>query len=266
MKNSVSLFIAFLFSLFFFSCGNNFYIPSQGNLLILQEKKDFKSSIGINSAQLAYSPINKLGLKADYSYVNLNINSNNRRLSQGTLGVGTYFSKSLNPVLSQKKKIPKFSQQSSIGFDAHLNVSLGALTTNGENFDFSGPVIWKFNSNIVKPHLSTNFYWQTRSFAVHFGVRAGALFFYDGVVFGEISPFDLETAQDLLSDSPFPIVEYDLKVSSGNDLVKNFIAISTANQFGPLQENSTSVTFGLKFNIASIHRVFQEKKIRKEAK
>jgi len=272
MKN-LSTFVILLL-LLISSCGNDFYVASPGNLLILEEKKDLKASIAFNSAQLAYSPANNLGVKADFAYVNhLDEYQGDEQLLLGTIGVGTYFSRPVKALFPNKKKLFANPQLCSIGIEFYANASLGKqkslvspLFTRGGLTSFRNTTFGVFKSNVFKPHISSQVYWQSRSITINFGLRTTFIYYYDAFAFGEFSENDLKQARDLITNSPFYLVEYDLQIAKGNSRVQSFIGASWGSNFGPLVNGNGSVTFGLKVNIPNLAYSIKNNKYKKRVK
>ncbi len=98
MNQLSNICILLFLSLLISSCGRDFYVPNTQNLLVLESKKNFKTSIGISSAQLPYSPIEKIGLKGDFGYVRSRYTNTARNLNIGTIGIGYYNSKKIKPL------------------------------------------------------------------------------------------------------------------------------------------------------------------------
>lgn len=261
---------AIILSLCFFSCASDFYIPKQGNLLILQEKNDLKGSISFNSAQAAYSPINNLGLKADFSYARIRSRGKERDLTMGTIGTGTYFSKVVKPLFLNNKKTFHYPQLCTIGAEFYANLSLGNL--DSRNIPNSGSVIFipsffnefrNFRANILQPHLSTQIYWQSRTFTVNFGIRTGLIYYYNADAFGSFTPNEISLATDLIENTPFFITEYDIHIAKGNDHIQSFINVSWGQSFSEILDPSANLSFGFQVNISSFLQKVKHKKSRK---
>jgi len=250
---SNTLFV-FLLTIVFFSCGRDFYVPSAGNLLILEEKNDLKVDIGINTAQIAYSPINNLGIKSDFAFSRLRNDNRARKLNQGTIGFGYYKSKEVKPLFPKTKKEYQRPQDCAIGFDIFANASLGQIEinnipNNGGIFTPSIPFN-SFESDIFRPSISGQVFWQSRTFTVNFGIRYGLINYYNGVGFGTFEEFELGQISDLVSESPFSVVDYDLKIAKGDNRIQSFLSVNWNQSLGLLRDNNAAVTFGLAVNVS----------------
>jgi len=271
MKN-LSIYILFL-GFILTSCGNDFYLTNQANLLILQERAELKAALSFNSSQVAYSPIKHLGLKSDFAYMDFSEYNTRGRLFLGTLGVGTYFSKPVKPLFPNKRKLFSNPQLCSIGIEFYASASLGNYKFNIDNtrsvfFPGSSPGsgLGIFESKIFKPHLSSQVYWQSRSFTVNFGLRTGLIYYYEGFAFGDFSEFRLDQARDLIENTPFYLVEYDLQIAKGNNRIQSFIGVSWGSSFGPLINGNGSVTFGLKMNIPTMIDSIKNNKFKRRSR
>ena len=260
IMKQLSNFIFFLFLIIVLSsCGRDFYVPNPSNLLVLESKKDFKSSVGINSAQVAYSPIEKLGLKADFGYVRSRNSFGERNLNIGTIGLGYYNSKQIKPLFSGMEKSIRRPQAPSIGFDIFANMSLGRINTNNNDafdifrFPMTGNLANNFQANVYKPNLSGQVYWKSKIFTLNLGVRYSYLNFFNGIAFGEFDPMELDRASRLIDLSPKSNIEYDLKVSYGNNHISSFLSLSW-NQTNLIFDTiNSSFAFGIDVNISSFH-------------
>ena len=251
--------IFFLFlSLLLSSCGRDFYVPSSNNLLVLESKKDFKTSVGINSAQLAYSPIEKLGIKGDFAYVRSKNSFGERDLNIGTIGLGYYNSKEIKPLFPKLGKSMRRSQTPSIGFDIYANVSLGKIRTKNTNTFQSTFLILEsaisnsFQANVYKPNLSGQVFWKSKIFTMNFGVRYNLLNIYNGMAFGNFKPRQLQRVARLIDQSPTSNIEYDLKFSTGNNNIASFLSISWNQQNELISTINSTFSFGVDINISSI--------------
>ena len=190
MSNTLIL----LFScLLLFNCGRDFYVPNTANLLTLEHKKDLKASLSINSAQVAYSPIQSLGLKADYSFVRNVSNLGTRGLNMGTIGIGYYGSKKINPLSENSHPGMRRPKQPSVGFDIFANFSLGKIqTSNNSLSSFSSTILLNsFEADILKPSLSAQVFCNLKMFTVNLGLRTSYLNYYNAcLLYTSPSPRD----------------------------------------------------------------------------
>lgn len=243
-----------------FNCGRDFYVPNASNLLVLEEKKDFKASVSVNSAQVAYSPFNNVGLKGDFGYVRSRNSFGERDLNIGTLGLGFYRSKKVKPLFKSMHKNMRRPQTPSIGFDLFANVSFGRIDTNNNDsfrsisFVSPNPLINSFRADVYKPNLSGQVFWKSKMFTLNFGVRYSLINFFNGVAFGEFDQLELERATRLIEQSPMSNVEYDLKLSNGNDQIASFLAISWNQKSELFSTLNSSFAFGLDINISSFYK------------
>lgn len=278
MKQTSNFGIFLLLSLCLFSCGRDFYVPNPSNLLVLEEKKDFKANLSINSAQVAYSPFNGVGLKGDFAYVRSRNTFGERNLNIGTLGIGYYSSKKIEPLFKLNDSNMRRPKTPAIGFDIFANVSLGRINTNNNTdfqvLSFLGPpaLTNNFRSDIYKPNVSGQIFWKSRTFTLNFGVRYSYINFFNGLAFGDFDEFELQRAGKLISDSPSSNVEYDIKVSNGNNQISSFLALSWNQKTSLLQDNNSSFAFGLDVNISNFcaerkaRKNFQEEEPAKKKK
>ncbi len=259
MKSLTSPIYFLFFALLLSSCGHDFFIPEQANLLILEEKKDLKTSISYNHLQAAYSPLNHLGLKVSGTFNSVRPSTENhfRKLYMGGIGFGTYTSKVIKPLNKRKRKIPDHPQLCFIGAEIYANASLGVIRTLGSsnNVDFFVPgsrSTRSFESNLFNPHLSTQLYWQSRTFTLNLGFRLGALYYYNALGFGSYSESDLKFADNLVKNTPFLLTEYDLQIAKGNNRLQTFLQVSWNDSFSEFFNPYASVSFGLKINVPNL--------------
>ena len=240
------------------SCGRDLYVPNPSNLLVLESKKDFKTSVGINSAQVAYSPIEKLGIKGDFGYVRGNNTFGRRNFNVGTLGLGYYNAKEIKPLFSELGKSMRRPQTPSIGFDIFANVSLGRISTiNTRAFSATATPTStgfpnRFQANIYKPNLSAQVCWKSKIFTVNLGVRYSHINFFNGLAFGEFDPVELEIASNLIDLSPKSNIEYDLKFSTGSKDIASFLSISWNQRNMLFRTINSTFSFGVDINISGI--------------
>ena len=244
-----------LISICFCSCGRDLYVPNAANLLVLEEKNDLKANLSINAVQVAYSPLNNIGLKGDFGYVRSR-NDGERNLNIGTIGVGYYRSKEIEPLFKNSEANMRRPQTPSIGFDVFANLSYGKLNANSNDafqptIFGTAPLSSSFRADIYKPNLSGQVYWKSKTFTVNLGVRYSFLHYFNGVAFGEFTDMELANAAQLLRDSPAGHLEYDLKLSNGNNQIASFIALSWNQKSTLLKDNNSSFAFGLDVNISN---------------
>lgn len=242
------------------SCGRDFYVPNPANLLVLENKKDFKANVSINSAQVAYSPLSGLGLKGDFGYVRSRNSFGERNLNIGTIGIGYYGSKKVEPLFKGMHKSMRRPQTPSIGFDIFANASLGSINTNNNtsfqllNFQNPNMLANSFSADIYKPHVSGQVFWKSKTFTLNLGLRYSLINFFNGVAFGEFDEQELARASRFINVTPASNIEWDLKLSNGNDQVASFVAISWTQRTALFESINSSFAFGLDVNISSLYR------------
>ena len=259
MKISTQLFSLVFYCFFTLSCGSDFYIPDQSNLLVLEKKKDLKASIAFNHVQAAYSPINHIGIKADYNFTDVALANSDRSLNKGTVGLGYYTHQVVKPLRKSYSKIRTNPKLCLIGIEAYANISQGKFiassnpTTRGIFTGFPVDQGFRvFEANLLNPHISSQVYWQSQSFSLHFGCRAGLLYYYNGVGIGDYTEQERRLAASLIEDTPIPNVEFDIMLSKGNERLETFAQLSWNKSNNRLIDNSASFSFGLKMDIPSL--------------
>jgi len=238
------------------SCGSDFYIPGQANLLILEKEKDLKTSLSYNHLQLAYSPKKSIGLKADYNFARFVELTSERKLNLGTIGVGYYTHKvrTLNPKRVNNQKHPKLGL---VGLEIYANLAAGRINSrtrpNTSAPFFPVPSVRSFEATIINPHISTQFYFQTRSLSINFGLRYGLYYYRDGIGFGDFSENELTMLSNFFAASPIGALLYDFQISKGNNTIETFAQVSsTTLTRSSILNSGTSFSFGLKININNL--------------
>ena len=150
-------------------------------------------------------------------------------------------------------------QTPSIGFDIFANVSLGSIESFRDNvpppIDVARPRQMPnnhFEANVYKPHLSGQIFWKSRIFTLNFGVRYSLINFYDGLASGQFDINVLERATELIEVSPTSNIEYDLKLSTGNNNIASFLSISWNQKNELFRTENSTFAFGIDINISSI--------------
>jgi hypothetical protein len=261
MKLPTSLFNLLLFSLLTLSCGSDFYIPSQANMLVLEKKDDIKASLAFNHAQAAYSPKNHIGLKAGYVFSNVTELSSERELNMGNIGIGYFNHKVVKPIKGIKEKNmmmrPKLCL---IGYEVYANISQGSFSSINSGSRTGGTIFISpesrgfraFDANIFYPHLSSQIYWQSQTFSLQFGLRAGLLYYYDGFGVGDYTQAERVLAASLIEDTPFPNLEYDILFSKGDERLETFMQLTWNSSKNSLINTNLAFSFGMRLNIPSL--------------
>jgi len=235
--------------------------------LVLEKKNNIKTSFAFNHVQAAYSPINHLGIKAGYNFTRINDLRAERNLRMATIGLGYYTHKVVKPLRKSYDKVRTHPKLCLIGVDVYANISQGMFTstnssgTTGSIFGITTDEGFRvFEANLLNPHISSQLYWQSQSFSVNFGVRAGLLYYYNGVGIGDYTQEERILAASLIEDTPVANLEYDLMISKGNNRLETFLQLSWNNSGNALLNNSAAVSFGLKLNIPSLIESIRKKR------
>ncbi len=263
MKRTSNTLLLLLLSLLFFSCGRDFYVPYAGNHLILQEKNDLKAGVGINTVQLAYSPLGNLGIKSDFAFTRLRNDNRDRNINNGTFGIGYYSSKEVKPLFPNTIKEYQRPQKCAIGYDIFANVAWGQIVSrNNPTAPGIGPSISfnSFEADIFRPNITGQIYWQSKTFTVNLGMRYSVVNYLNATGFGTFTEFELTQLRNIVDNSPLHVVDYDLKVSKGDNNIQSFISANWNQSLGLLQDNNTTISFGLSINVSNFiqHRKSDE--------
>ncbi len=257
MKMPTSLIYIVFIALFASSCSSDFYMPRQSNLLILENKNDLKASLSYNHAQVAYGLTNTIGLKADYSFLRQEQARNDRRQLMGNAGIGFSTNKVIPALITKVPKLNSHPKLCLIGAEIYGNYGIGRISTTSKPEFFGGGFSPSqgsktFEANLLNPNISAQVYWQTRSLTLNFGMRYGWLYYFDASGFGDFTVRELELASSIVEDSPVTVLNYDLQVSKGNDIVETFAQVTWSGSANPLIDQRASFSFGLKMNIPKL--------------
>jgi len=169
-----------------------------------------------------------------------------------------FTSKPVKPLFSKRRKIVDHPQLCSVGAEIYLNTTLGKINSLGEErsgfFFPSNSATRVFKANLFNPHIGTQVYWKSRTFTLNFGLRFGAVYYYQGEAFGNYSNSSFELANRLIDDTPFILTQYDIQLAKGNDRIQNFIQVTWNEDFADFLNPQASFSFGLKANLPSLVR------------
>ena len=212
MVNRASIFLYLLVSvsIILSSCNHYYYVPNEGSLLALDEKKDIKASFGLGSflgsggslsSQVGYSPIKHLGIQSSFFWAeasgqkNGSTASGNGYIANGAIGSYYFFSlKKSRMVQSQ------YSETSGLLVDFYVGFEKGKVSN--------------YYSKAVESHLDFNklfiqggLHWQGPTIGFDFAIKAGNLDFKDGILDGAAGDENLSEFQNIEENDPFDFIE-----------------------------------------------------------
>ena len=241
----------------------NFYAPDRGTALVLTESQDLKISAGtgfvvreqrdkiLGNMQVAYSPVNHLGIQASHFSNTYLANYKNTDSSSKTLSfaIGGYRTITKRKDFMQDSKVYKASK---LILDLYLGYSSGELNESDRELDFLDLNFNKkyFQFGIASEGNRTDFRFSTKFSRLNYTkARIGTK------VLGE-NP--AEAIDDLLTVGSFPIMENNIEINFGMPDLRFYLSFTGIEALNYnrhfLEQGNTFYSFevGLKAKLNSL--------------
>lgn len=244
------------------SCTHTFYVPNDNFMLQLKEKNDFTVSGGYlynkrqvqdfgniwpeeisseSGAQIGYSPFNHLAVAGSFAHSNNeNMKQNNLR-SQGKVwqaAIGSY-------LFIKSKHLP--NPNKGLLIDAYLGYGTGNITTTF--FARNGKSIINFQQYFFQ----TGIYYKITNLDVGINFKRSLLNYYDGNVFFEILPDDLNKIEAVLEETPYNLNQLSFRIATGFEKGKIFLNINNLFKLNEtLRSTSPEASFGIHLDLNKI--------------
>jgi len=274
-KNLLYFSISFLF-LFFLSNHvegqSSFYLPHSGNSLKLDEKNDLhlagsafednnqEETIYSKDFQIAYSPMNNLGIGIHHSQYKIADNNEFGDLHKSKLSgitVGSYILFNFKPykVVDQED----LSKYKKILLDAYAGFSSGRIENYYLNLGKAGDTNIKFQ----KYYAQLGAHWIGNFFKYSILAKGGKVHFFDGVLNGPVSDGDGVRYRTIKDNRTFNFLDLSFKIEMGLKGIGVFVETTQEMSIDkPFGNNFLVVNIGGSLNIEEVRDLFSKKKKR----
>lgn len=261
-KLKLNLFFILLISLQGY--GQDYYIPGEGEMLMISEVGDIKLSTvfpgeGIYSGQIGYSPIKHLSLNGSFIYDKTSSQSftfagPSERTSRGYSANGSigvyYFIKSKKAPPEHFFLSKDVTMQQGLLFDLHAGYGLGEMKNFYERSAQSSFDLHRF-------YLQAGAHWIFRIGSISFAFRAVRLDYTNGKANGALNEEELrDLFQGGIQDNnPFSFMESSFRYQIGIKQVRIYTGVTTKFQKDDIRPNSNKqviITAGLVFELDEI--------------
>jgi len=221
-----------LLSFLLCSCNHYYYLPNDGQMLMLQEEGDIKTSVGISDkifvVQAGYSPIKHLAVTGTFFNHNNTNFSNSSFISTTAItptpssigdsrrngflasgSVGTYYFLNANkPPRTSKLFKDELLRTKGWLFDLHAGYASGKI--NNE-YSSSGNSKFTFQKYFIQPGI----HWQAKSLSISYVLKYSHLNFFKGTAFGNILEPDLQDIFLIEDQNPYNLIEPTFRFQYG---------------------------------------------------
>lgn len=249
MKTTINYILFILIAISSFSCSHQYYAPNAPIMLKISDKNELKVSAAAPGAfQVGYSPINKLAIAGSFFTAHQTTSSNSfvQREGKGHLGggaLGFYHFFEKTKARNSEEQVNDASALAPIGVlvDIYGGYSQGKI----ENSFSSGG---SSQFDIQQYYLQAGFHFKSNYFDAGLVFRQSILNYYNGLLLGEIDPFEEARSQLILDNNPFNNSEISLHAAAGVNYLKAFwnlnLFVSNTNR-QVLQSNPIDLNIGI---------------------
>ncbi len=258
--NQLKILILFFGIIILNSCNHYYYVPNEGTLLTLDEKKDLQASIGLGSflgsggslsTQVAYSPIKHLGLQSSYFRARASgYNEDGDGKASGigyiaNLAAGSYYFFPLKKDEEESSnELEAKAAQGGLLIDFYTGFESGEVSNN---YSKQGRSQLHFNKVFIQGGL----HWQGSIIGFDLVIKMGNLDFKNGSLNGAVGDNDLTELQEVELNDPYDFIESSWRLHIKRNYMKFFFTQTFLNssklQYVKFSDRSSHI--GLIFDI-----------------